>query len=194
MPRPAKLRLLIGVLLGLLPLVAQAEQAVSKAEALEEKAVADQPAAGDRLSRAEAQSVDPAGDQPLDDPLTCLARTIYWEAKGEPREGMAAVAAVVMNRLADPDFPKSICAVVTQGRESRACQFSWWCDGRPDDVEEEQPYATAKEIAREALNQQLADPTGGAVNFHLAGQTPAWVASFRRTVQVGQHVFYRKAG
>ena len=194
MPQPARLRLLIGVLVSLLPLVLHAEEAVTKAATLEEKAVADQPAAGDRLSKAEAQSVDPAGDQPLDDPLTCLARTIYWEAKGEPREGMVAVAAVVMNRLADPDFPKTICAVVTQGRETGACQFSWWCDGRPDDVEEPEPYTTAKEIAREALNQQMPDPTEGAINFHLAGQTPDWAASFHKTVQVGQHVFYRKGG
>jgi spore germination cell wall hydrolase CwlJ-like protein len=28
------------------------------------------------------QAVDPAGQAPMDDSITCLARTIYWEAKG----------------------------------------------------------------------------------------------------------------
>jgi spore germination cell wall hydrolase CwlJ-like protein len=39
----------------------------------------------------------------------------------------------------------TICGVVKQGWRPR-CQFSWWCDGRPDQVEE-QRYDVAKEIA-----------------------------------------------
>jgi spore germination cell wall hydrolase CwlJ-like protein len=174
---------------------AAAVQAEEKAAVLEEK-VADQPpldpaAPAERITPAEAEAVDPAGDKPLDDALTCLARTIYWEAKGEGREGMAAVAAVVMNRLADPAFPKTVCDVVTQGRAAKACQFSWWCDGRPDDVEEPEPYAQAVEIAREALNQQLRDPTDGAVNFHRKGTHPDWADEFVKTATIGGHVFYR---
>jgi spore germination cell wall hydrolase CwlJ-like protein len=174
---------------------AAATKAEEKAAVLEEK-VADQPPLepakpAERITPTEAKAVDPAGDKPLDDALTCLARTIYWEAKGEGREGMTAVAAVVMNRLADPDFPKTVCDVVTQGREARACQFSWWCDGRPDDVEEPEPYAQATEIAREALNQQLRDPTDGAVNFHVESIHPDWADEFVKTATIGGHVFYR---
>jgi hypothetical protein len=33
------------------------------------------------ITPGEAQAVDPAGQAPLDDSITCLARTIYWEAK-----------------------------------------------------------------------------------------------------------------
>jgi len=29
------------------------------------------------------QAVDPGGEEPLDQAITCLARTIYWEAKAE---------------------------------------------------------------------------------------------------------------
>ncbi len=36
------------------------------------------------LSEQEAQVVDPKGSDPLEEPLTCLARSIYWEAKGVP--------------------------------------------------------------------------------------------------------------
>ncbi|WP_191060704.1 cell wall hydrolase [Geminicoccus harenae] len=173
----------------------QAEAAEAKAVVLEEK-VADQPepvpaAPADEITPAEAEAVDPAGSKPLDDPLTCLARTIYWEAKGEGEAGMTAVAAVVMNRLADPAFPKTVCAVVTDGRENATCQFSWWCDGRPDDVEEPEPYAQAVEIARRALNQQIDDPTDGAVNFHLDTVHPDWADEFVRTATIGAHLFYR---
>lgn len=173
----------------------EATSAERKAAVLEEK-VADraqpEPAApAEHITPDEAAAVDPKGQKPLDDPLTCLSRTIYWEAKGEGREGMEAVAAVVVNRLADPAFPKSVCAVVTQGRDTGACQFSWWCDGRPDDVAEPQAYAAATGIARKALNQQLADPTGGAVNFHLASIRPDWADQFVQTGRIGQHIFYR---
>ncbi|MFP3336140.1 hypothetical protein SB761_36180, partial [Pseudomonas sp. SIMBA_064] len=47
------------------------------------------------------KAVDPAGKSPLDDSITCLARTIYWEAKGADAKDMTAVASVVLNRLGD---------------------------------------------------------------------------------------------
>jgi spore germination cell wall hydrolase CwlJ-like protein len=173
----------------------KAAQAEEKAEVLEEKiAVQPEPEPvkpAERITAAESKAVDPEGHKPLDDAITCLARTIYWEAKGEGDAGMSAVAAVVMNRLADPDFPKTVCAVVTQGKETGACQFSWWCDGRPDDVEEEKPYAQATEIARRALNQQLPDPTNGAVNFHTMAVQPAWADDYVKTARIGDHIFYR---
>nr|WP_027133741.1 cell wall hydrolase [Geminicoccus roseus] len=166
-----------------------------KAETLEEK-IADrpepEPAAGpERITATEAEQVDPEGDKALDDPLTCLARTIYWEAKGQSSKEMTAVAAVVLNRLATPEFPKTVCGVVTQGQETGACQFSWWCDGKPDDVEEPTQYAEATEIARKALNQQLTDPTDGAVSFHLSSVHPGWTDRLVRTVQIGDQIFYR---
>ena len=112
------------------------------------------------ISPAEVQAVDPAGQAPLDDSITCLARTLYWEAKGADAQDMSAVASVVLNRLGQEGFPDTICGVVKQGVETKACQFSWWCDGRSDQVEEAQRYDVAKEIARKALNQQLKDSTG----------------------------------
>ena len=176
---------------------ALAATAEKKAEVLEDK-VADQPvpepaAAPERITSKEAAAVDPVGDKPLDDALTCLSRTIYWEAKGEGSAGMSAVAAVVMNRLADPAYPKTVCDVVTDGKSAKACQFSWWCDGKPDDVEEPEPYAEATEIARKALNQQLKDPTDGAVSFHTTASHPDWADKLTKTVQIGEHVFYRPA-
>ncbi|MCO7055534.1 cell wall hydrolase [Pseudomonas juntendi] len=172
---------------------AKAAVAEGKAEALEEKVVeaAPPPKPAEKLTPSEAQAVDPAGKAPLDDSLTCLARTLYWEAKGADASDMAAVASVVLNRLGQDGFPDTICGVVKQGVESRACQFSWWCDGRPDQVEEPQRYDVAKEIARKALNQQLQDSTGGALYFHDRSVHPAWAKTYRRTAKTTHFLFYK---
>ena len=175
----------------------KAEAGKSKAGVLEEKASAKGgkalPAPAETISKAEAQAVDPIGEEPLDGAVTCLARTIYWEAKGEGDSGMQAVANVVMNRLRHTGFPKTICGVVTQGHEQGACQFSWWCDGKRDNAEEQVPYTLAKEIARKALNRQLADRTDGALYYHQ-GVPPSWAKQYLKTVQIGGHLFYKPAG
>ena len=172
---------------------AKAAVAEGKAEVLEEKVANDAPPPKktEKLTSSEAQAVDPAGQAPLDDSLTCLARTIYWEAKGADAQDMSAVASVVINRLGHDGFPDTICGVVKQGVETKACQFSWWCDGRPDQVEEAQRYAVAKEIARKALNQQLKDPTGGALYFHDRTVHPDWAKAYRKTAQTTHFLFYR---
>jgi spore germination cell wall hydrolase CwlJ-like protein len=175
----------------------KADAAKSKAGVLQEKASTKGgqavPAPAETIRKTEAQAVDPNGEEPLDGALTCLARTIYWEARGEGDVGMQAVANVVMNRLRHTGFPKTICGVVKQGHEQGACQFSWWCDGQPDNAEEQEPYTFAKEIARKALNRQLEDRTDGALYYHQ-GLAPSWSKQYIRTVEVGGHVFYKPAG
>lgn len=46
--------------------------------------------------------------------VTCLAKNIYHEARGEINEGKRAVANVVLNRRDHPDYPDKICDVVYQ--------------------------------------------------------------------------------
>lgn len=191
--------LVFGLTLALLagPLHAadspKAAVAEDKAQVLEEKVVEDAPPPKKKetLTPGEVKAVDPAGQAPLDDSITCLARTIYWESKGANAQDMSAVASVVLNRLGHEGFPDTICGVVKQGVETKACQFSWWCDGRPDQVEEEQRYAVAKEIARKALNQQLKDPTGGALYFHDRTVRPEWAKAYRKTAETTHFLFYK---
>jgi spore germination cell wall hydrolase CwlJ-like protein len=176
----------------------QEETARGKAEVLEQKASSEGsktiPTAAEVITKPEAQSVDPTGEEPLDDAITCLARSIYWEANRKDNAEMEAIANVVMNRLGHKGFPNTICGVVKQGQERGACQFSWWCDGRQDDAREDEPYSHAKEIARKALNRQLQDRSDGALYFHNRKVTPNWSAEYIRTVEVGEHVFYKPAG
>lgn len=181
-----------------LPAANGAGTAEKKAKALEQNAAATgnnkAPSAAEIIGKLEVQAVDPQGREQLDDPITCLARSIYWEARGEKAASMEAVASVVMNRLGHVGFPDTVCGVVRQGREKGACQFSWWCDGRSDQAQEDEAYATAKEIARKALNLQLKDRTGGALYFHHRNVTPGWSAEYRQTVEIGAFAFYKPRG
>ena len=178
--------------------VRSGETPQKKAEVLEQNAAAGSggaaPSASQIIEKDEAQAVDPIGKEPLDDTITCLARTIYWEARGEGATGMEAVANVVMNRLGHEGFPNTICKVVMQGREQGSCQFSWWCDGRSDDAKDDESYAIAKEIARTALNLQLTDRTGGALYFHQRRSRPGWAREYVKTAEVAGFVFYRPRG
>lgn len=96
-----------------------------------------------------------------------------------------------MNRLAHAGFPNSICEVVTEGSEHPLCQFSWWCDGRPDEIVEPDAYEVAKEVARQAINRELADHTGGALYFHHRTVSPDWASVYPRTAETEQFLFYR---
>ena len=46
--------------------------------------------------------------------LNLLSHLVYGEARGEPYNGMVAVAATVMNRVADSRFPNSVSGVIYQ--------------------------------------------------------------------------------
>jgi len=121
----------------------------------------------------------------------CLALALYWEAKTEGPEGMRAVASVVLNRVAHPEFPDSVCAVVRQGGEQPPCQFSWWCDGKSDRPTEPGAWALAQRLARAMLSAPPRDATRGALFFHNTSVSTPWVRRRERTVQIGRHVFYR---
>ena len=126
-----------------------------------------------------------------DDAAHCLALATYWESKGCCPEDLSAVGWVVLNRLADQAFPNAVCEVVKEGGETPPCQFSWWCDGKSDRPVEARPWATAMRIAERALRSAPSDLTRGALFFHNTAIETPWVRERQRTVQIGQHVFYR---
>lgn len=172
-------------------------KAEQKAESLEQNAALPQPEApvprADVITKAEVQAVDPQGKESVDDAITCLSRTIYWEAKGGAPADMEAVADVVLNRLGHEGFADTVCGVVKQDAHKKNCQFSWWCDGRSDQVVEEDRYADAKEVARKALNQQLKDRTRGALYFHDRRLSPASFKRYVKTAETDKFIFYKPA-
>lgn len=123
--------------------------------------------------------------------VSCLALTLYWEARDEGRQGMLAVGWVVLNRRGHPQFPGTICQIVREGGETPPCQFSYWCDGKRDEPADGESWTAARAIAAELLSGPPPDPTHGAILFHRDDVKPAWSGEHRRTARVGRHIYYR---
>jgi spore germination cell wall hydrolase CwlJ-like protein len=131
--------------------------------------------------------------------MECLARAIYFEARGEPEKGQEAVALVVLNRVKNEHYPDTVCDVVYQNDHMRnKCQFSFACDGKPDTIKEKDAYEKAESIAREVLacgNGECEEPNllMRSTHYHADYVTPRWAKKLKRTGQVGRHIFYYTA-
>lgn len=123
--------------------------------------------------------------------LECLAKAVYFEARGEPVAGQRAVAEVILNRVDSRRFPGTVCGVVTQS-SSKGCQFSYQCSGRSLAIREKAAYDRAHHIATNALSGAPRDLTDGATYFHTRSVNPSWARRFMRTAQIGHHIFYRQ--
>lgn len=130
----------------------------------------------------------------------CLATAIYFEARGEPTAGQVAVANVIVNRVNDRRYPDTICEVVQQGPTHRwaphvpirhRCQFSFYCDGKPEVVTDTRAYDKAVDIAKRVLNGEVADITDGATHYHATHVLPEWASTKTHTVTINNHIFYR---
>ncbi len=120
----------------------------------------------------------------------CLATALYFEARGEGVKGQAAVAEVILNRVESPSFPRTICGVVNQSN-SRGCQFSFTCDGRPERIGDRGAWQVAGKIARVMIDGAPRRLTDGATYFHTPSVRPSWAKRFEKTAKIGRHIFYR---
>ncbi|WOI52332.1 cell wall hydrolase [Parvularcula sp. LCG005] len=128
---------------------------------------------------------------PSEEQRACLALAIYHEARSDGWAGMEAVAHAVRNRMDALLYPQSACGVVKQGGETPPCQFSWWCDGKPDTPRNRHLHQMADHIAAAVLMDQYTDTTYGATSFHATYVRPYWTEHMKKTVEIGRHVFYR---
>jgi len=123
--------------------------------------------------------------------LDCLTDAVYFEARGESKRGQQAVATVVLNRVKNPNFPKSVCGVVFQ-RASSGCQFSFACDGSMRHGRDEDAWEQARRVAARALSGYVLRDIGSATHFHTIDVSPDWGSQMLKVAQVGLHVFYRR--
>ncbi|MEY2942620.1 MAG: hypothetical protein RLY97_634 [Pseudomonadota bacterium] len=127
--------------------------------------------------------------------LTCLTQAVYFEAASEPDGGQRAVAQVVLNRMAHPSFPKSVCGVVFQGSErSTGCQFSFTCDGALRRKPVALFWKRAEDVARAALGGYVYAPVSVSTHYHTFAIHPYWADSLNFIGQIGAHRFYRMKG
>lgn len=131
--------------------------------------------------------------------LHCLATNIYHEARGENYVGMVAVGWVTVNRVQHQRFPNTVCDVVYQARHDHqgvpvkhACQFSWYCDGRPDHIQNSRSWNLSMKVARDVLTNSIPDITDGATFYYNPELAePAWRNEFQRTAVINSHAFMR---
>src|SRR3989442_11439038 len=127
--------------------------------------------------------------------LACLARNVYFEARGEPAAGQYAVAEVTMNRKASRRFPRTVCAVVYQknwdpilGRHVGA--FSW-TEFNELPAPSGKEWERARKVAEAVYYRKYTPVLEGALFFHATYITPDWAKEKKRIARIGRHVFYR---
>jgi len=122
----------------------------------------------------------------------CLAEALYFEARGETAAGLFAVAEVILNRVESARYPDSVCGVIKQGTGKRnACQFSYTCDGKPEQINNPDAFIRVGKVARVMLDGAPRGLTKGALFYHTDAVAPSWSRKFDRTASIGVHHFYR---
>jgi spore germination cell wall hydrolase CwlJ-like protein len=131
-----------------------------------------------------------------DEEQACLANGIYFEARGENLKGQAAVAQVILNRVRNPAYPKTICGVVYQNDSWRnRCQFSFACDGKKDRIRNPSNYRVAKDIAMAVTAGKIFIPeVGSSTHYHATYVHPRWARTMEKMKKIGLHIFYRTYG
>lgn len=140
--------------------------------------------------------------------LDCMARNIFFEARGEPIKGKITVGYVVLERTKSPHFPSTVCGVVNQANTDAdgkiiryQCSFSWVCDGinHSEDFSDptltkewEQSYA----IAQQVMTGKVKPPIDmrDVTNYHANYVKPYWAKDhkdFKLVATIGSHLFYK---
>ena len=139
---------------------------------------------------------------PKDTDLDCMAQNIYFEAKSESQAGQIAVAQVVMNRVKSDKYPNSICEVIRQGPTynwtenfpvRHKCQFSWYCDGKSDNIRDISAWRLAKSIAGVimAMPDMVPNVVEDATHYHADYVKPHWASRLEKVTHIDRHIFYR---
>jgi spore germination cell wall hydrolase CwlJ-like protein len=117
--------------------------------------------------------------------IRCLTEVIYHEARGEPIAGAIAVKKVVLNRVADPRWPNSVCDVVYQPK-----QFSYANSGVMPKIDSWFDYDRSEYIAR-LHHEEDANFYGATHYFNPKVVKPSWAKKLTFIKRIGGHDFYK---
>jgi hypothetical protein len=127
--------------------------------------------------------------------VDCMTAAIYYEAANESTEGQRAVAQVVINRMRNPVFPKTVCGVVFQGsNRASGCQFTFTCDGALARAPIQEKWDRARVVAEAALHGYVMKKVGNATHYHASYVAPYWSPTLVKVSAIGAHIFYRWTG
>ncbi|MDH3320194.1 MAG: cell wall hydrolase [Betaproteobacteria bacterium] len=127
--------------------------------------------------------------------IECLARNVYFEARGEPPEGQYAVAEVTMNRKASRRYPATVCAVVHEKRwdaiRKRYVGAFSWTEFYSVPEPSGEAWEFAQKVAADVYHRRAPERVEGATYFHAHYVKPSWAKQQERISRIGRHVFYR---
>lgn len=130
----------------------------------------------------------------------CLAKNIYFEARGQDLRGQIAVALVTFNRVNSPRFPDSICGVVWQkGRSKKTgkyvAQFSWTLDHISNTPPNTQTWKNVQRLVTAIMDENsisnIVDFTEGSQYYHTKDIDPYWNDSMTMVATIDDHIFYK---
>ena len=143
----------------------------------------------------------------------CLAEALFFEAGNQPLIGMIAVGEVIINRIKSEKYPDTVCDVVHEGPISswhykelgkkvpikNKCQFSYYCDGKSEDIDEYKRTDTYQKVTRAVIYIMDILNTGkskirivdGSTHYHADYVSPEWSKHLHRIVQIEDHIFYK---
>lgn len=128
--------------------------------------------------------------------IDCLARNVYYEARGESWDGQLAVAMVTLNRVESENFPNSVCGVVNQKfkvKNQFVCQFSWRCEiwNNPN-LKVSREHVSYKIAEHTIMNYNSIDiVTKDTLWFHAVYVKPKWRKVKQQVAKIDLHIFYR---
>lgn len=117
--------------------------------------------------------------------VDCLARNVYYEARGEPLAGQYAVAEVTMNRKGALGYPKTVCDVVYE-----KYAFSWTLVKNLETPAGD-AWQRATKVAHDVYYQRRPRELHGALYYHATYVQPDWAGEKERVGRIGRHIFYR---
>lgn len=121
-----------------------------------------------------------------------LAEAIYFEARGESKKGMVAVAEVVINRVNAPYWPDTVDSVL-----SYRCQFEYRCSkysGYPE-IRNQKSWVYSLEIAELVYTRNytpVIDNANHFLNTSKLRKLPRWTKVYQEVATIGNHTFYER--
>lgn len=131
--------------------------------------------------------------------IQCIADNVWFEARGEGKEGWDAILTVMHSRIEDKRFPNEYCKVVKQKRRN-ICQFSWVCDSRLNNSTKHRNTKLYREIYDycqtfyQAPHYFIDEKIKGSLYYHSnkVKRTALGKMKLSNPVKIGNHYFYRE--
>lgn len=131
--------------------------------------------------------------QPIAD-QTCLAATLYLEARDQPVLGQVAIAEVALRRLGASKKSVDLCGVLTEPRQFALSIVSPRYRLRNLGAWNRAWQIAGATMVRWEIDGERYSVVPAADHFYAYQRvTPAWAAQGERVALIGDHAFYRLA-